>query len=134
MLDRAGSAQDNCSLPSPLTGKPAMQQAERHHFMLELLRALETEMRARGLWSAAPPPPEALTSSLPFMYDTLQLHEWLQWVFLPRTRAVIEAAAPLPGNCHIHPLAEHEFARMTGVDTGPLLDLIRQVDALMNLP
>lgn len=111
-----------------------MQQAERHQFMLELLRAVETEMRSVGLWSAVPPAPAALASGAPFMYDTLHLHEWLQWVFLPRTRSVIDAAAPLPGNCHIHPLAEHEFARMEGVDGTRLLELIRQIDNLMNMP
>lgn len=110
-----------------------MQEAERHQFMLELLRAMETEMRAQGLWSALPPAPEALTSAMPFMYDTLKLHEWLQWVFLPRTRAVIESQSPLPGNCHIHPLAEHEFSQLEDKETLRLLDLIRQVDSLMNM-
>lgn len=110
-----------------------MEQAERHQFMLELLRAMETEMRAQGLWSTTPPAPEAMASVTPFMYDTLQLHEWLQWVFLPRTRAVIDAASPLPGNCNIHPLAEHEFARLLDTETSRLLDLIRQVDNLMNM-
>ncbi|MDF3030935.1 MAG: hypothetical protein K0R03_1493 [Moraxellaceae bacterium] len=111
-----------------------MQLADRHQFMLELLRSVETELRSTGLWSAAPPSPAALASTAPFMYDTLRLHEWLQWVFLPRTRAVIDASSPLPGNCHIHALAEHEFARLQDVDTARLLNLIRQVDDLMNLP
>jgi uncharacterized protein YqcC (DUF446 family) len=111
-----------------------MQQADHHRFMLELLRAVEIEMRAQGLWSALPPSPTAMASVTPFMYDTLKLQEWLQWVFLPRTRALIEASASLPGNCHIHPLAEHEFARLQEVETGRLLELIRQVDDLMNRP
>lgn len=110
-----------------------MQLAERHQFMLELLRAVEIEMRSQGLWSATPPAPDAMASAMPFMYDTLRLHEWLQWVFLPRTRAVIDAASPLPGNCHIHPLAEHELTQLDGVETQRLLELIRQIDSLMNM-
>lgn len=109
-----------------------MPQAEHHRAMRALLAEVEREMRARGLWSAAPPSPEAMASVMPFMYDTLRLHQWLQWVFLPRTLAVMDAGRALPGNCHIHPLAEHEFARLEDVDTTLLLDLIRRVDELMN--
>ncbi|MDF2445941.1 MAG: hypothetical protein K0S46_1177 [Moraxellaceae bacterium] len=102
--------------------------------MRNLLQEVEAEMRACGLWSAAPPSAAAMNSVMPFMYDTLRLHQWLQWVFLPRTRAVIDAGAALPGNCHIHALAEHEFARLEDIDTARLLDLVRQVDTLMNTP
>lgn len=100
--------------------------------MRTLLAAVEAEMRARGLWSPAPPSPSAMSSVMPFMYDTLPLHQWLQWVFLPRTQALIDAGRPLPGNCHIHPLAEHEFAKLADVEVAALLDLILQVDTLMN--
>lgn len=110
-----------------------MQQAEQHQAMRALLAAIEAEMRGRGLWSAMPPSPAAMSSIMPFMYDTLCLHEWLQWVFLPRTRAVMDAGGMLPGNCHIHTLAEHEFGKLADIDTEALLDLILQVDTLMNL-
>lgn len=109
-----------------------MQQPQQHQAMRQLLAAVETEMRRQGLWSAAPPSPEAMASVMPFMYDTLRLHQWLQWVFLPRTLALIDAGGRLPGNCHIHPLAEHEFARQDTVDTAALLALILEVDTLMN--
>lgn len=109
-----------------------MQQAERHQAMRQLMRAVETEMRRRGLWSPMPPSPAAMNSVMPFMYDTLHLHQWLQWVFLPRTLALIEAGRPLPGNCNIHPLAEHELTRLENIDTGPLLELILEIDTLMN--
>lgn len=109
-----------------------MPQAEQHQAMRTLLAALEAEMRARGLWAALPPSPAAMSSVMPFMYDTLRLHEWLQWVFLPRTRALMDAGGRLPGNCHIQALAEHEFAKLSEVDSGRLLELIGQVDALMN--
>lgn len=109
-----------------------MPLTDHHSAMRALLADLEAEMRRRDLWSAQPPSPEAMSSVMPFMYDTLRLHQWLQWVFLPRTRALIDAGARLPGNCHIHPLAEHEFARLTEVETTGLLALIQRVDELMN--
>lgn len=109
-----------------------MQRSEHHRAVRALLAEVEHEMRARGLWSATPPSPTALASVMPFMYDTLRLHQWLQWVFLPRTLAVIDGGGSLPGNCHIHPLAEHEFARLTDVDTLRLLSLIARLDDCMN--
>lgn len=110
----------------------AMEEAQRHHRMLLLMQALESEMRAQRLWSDMPPSAESMASAMPFMYDTLKLQQWLQWVFLPRTRALIEARGRLPGNCNIHPLAEHEFARLEDVDSFRLLELILAIDTLMS--
>lgn len=110
-----------------------MDQSARHAQMLALMQALENELRARHLWSNTAPDARAMSSVVPFMYDTLKLHEWLQWVFLPRTRAVIDARGRLPGNCNIHPLAEHEFSHLKEVDTSRLLELILDIDTLMNV-
>jgi len=111
-----------------------MDLHERHRHVSRLLLVLEQEMRDNALWAAAPPSPAAMSSVMPFMYDTLTFAEWLQWVFIPRTRALIDAGRPLPGNCHIHPLAEHEFAGRADLAAADLLDVIRQIDNLMNLP
>ncbi len=111
-----------------------MQEAERHQQMLALLQELEAEMRRQRLWSGYPPSAEEMASVLPFMYDTLKPHEWLQWVFIPRTRALIDAGKALPGNCNIHPLAEHHLAPRSDIDSGRLLELILAIDTLMNVP
>lgn len=99
-----------------------------------LLQQLEAEMRRQKLWAGMPPTAEALSSLMPFMYDTLKTHEWLQWIFIPRTRALMEAGGRLPGNCNIHPLAEHQFSRLDNVETGRLLEIILAIDTLMNTP
>ena len=57
----------------------------------QLMLEAEAEMRSAGLWSGSPPSPEAMQSIMPFMYDTLRFHEGLQGVFLPRTKALVEA-------------------------------------------
>lgn len=100
--------------------------------MYKLMRELEQEMRTLGLWSGMPPSAEAMSSVMPFMYDTLRFHEWLQWVFVPRTQALMDAGRPLPGNCHIHPLAEHELARLD-LESGKLLEIILRIDTTMNM-
>lgn len=110
-----------------------MDRDERYRKAADVLLAIEAEMRQQSLWESNPPSPEALSSVMPFMYDTLKLNQWLQFVFLPRTKAIIEQGGVLPGNCHIHPLAEHEFGKMEFPD-GTLLDLIRQMDNVLNTP
>ncbi|MDQ8035844.1 MAG: YqcC family protein [Pedobacter sp.] len=109
-----------------------MQEAELHQQMLTLMQEVEAEMRRQGLWASYPPSPEAMASRMPFMYDTLKSYEWLQWVFIPRTRALIDARGQLPGNCNIHPLAEHHLAGRSDIDGSRLLELILQIDKTMS--
>lgn len=103
-----------------------------HFQLLEHLQRLEAELQVQQLWSSTPPSPKALESTMPFMYDTLQLHEWLQWVFLPRLRALIEAQGQLPHQSHIHPLAEHEWQERQDFDKRRLLELLEGIDASLN--
>lgn len=109
-----------------------MGKTAQHIELMEHLQALEQEMRALALWSTVPPSAEALASTMPFMYDTLAFHEWLQWVFVPRLAALIDAHAPLPGNCHTQALGEHEFAQLAPLDCSRLLARLQQIDQLLN--
>ncbi|ELI5736964.1 YqcC family protein [Vibrio fluvialis] len=55
-----------------------------------LLQQLEDELRQSGVWQTAAPAEHALQSTQPFALDTLEPHEWLQWIFLPRMQQMIE--------------------------------------------
>ena len=103
-----------------------------HQDLLNHLQQLEAELQAQQLWSATPPRPEALESVVPFMYDTLQLHEWLQWVFVPRLRALIDAKGSLPHQSHIQPLAAHEWEKRGDFDKRQLLLLLSRIDGVLN--
>jgi len=96
-----------------------------------ILLAIEREMQRIGLWEAHPPPPQAFESSFPFCFDTLELHQWIEWVFIPRTRAILDAGLPLPEKSAIRPLAAESFRRFAG-DTGRLEGLIGELDELIN--
>lgn len=106
---------------------------EQYREMATLMQSLEQELQRLGLWTGNPPSPQAMSSVMPFMYDTLRLHEWLQWVFIPRTRALMEGGRALPGNCHIHALAEHELAKLE-IESSELLAIILRIDTAMNQP
>ena len=45
--------------------------------VIDALNALELGLRDLGLWSDVRPDPEALASTMPFCYDTLELEQWL---------------------------------------------------------
>jgi uncharacterized protein YqcC (DUF446 family) len=97
--------------------------------LLAALARIERELQRVGLWGADSPPAEALASAMPFCHDTLAFHEWLQWIFLPRMRALLHAGERPPHPCRIHALAEHSFAEKAE-ETTELLSAIADFDAM----
>ena len=84
--------------------------SERHSQLANLLFELEKELRQAQLWAEQSPPPEALLSTEPFSIDLLTFTEWLQFIFLPKMYATIEASEDLPKSCSIAPMAEQFFS------------------------
>ncbi len=70
------------------------------------LEQLEAEMRQCELWQSEPPSVEALKSVEPFSVDTLEAHEWLQWVFLPTMLHLLNAQKPIPRGFELSPYFE----------------------------
>jgi uncharacterized protein YqcC (DUF446 family) len=104
-----------------------MQLSLREQRSADLLLQIEAEMRAIGLWQVVAPSDEALSSPLPFCHDTLSFPQWLQFIFLPRMKVLLEAGAALPDRCGIAPMAEESF-RFVGLNTAGLLALLRLMD------
>lgn len=98
-----------------------------------LLGEIEGEMRSAGLWQQNAPSTDALASTVPFAIDRLSFPEWLQWIFLPRMREVVEAGQPLPARCQIAPAAEVYFSER-GIPSGRLLDLLAELDSAVPGP
>lgn len=98
-----------------------------------LLDELEAEMREQGFWSDVPPTAEALASEQPFAVDTLSLPEWLQWIYLQRLRALIEADLPLPTGAQVKPYAE-EALKSDKRPTQNLLVIIDRIDGYLGKP
>lgn len=74
-----------------------------------LLDQIETELKACGLWALITPSAEAMQSTAPFFCDTMPLENWLQFVFLPRMRALVAGRLPLPQQIAVCPIAEEAF-------------------------
>jgi uncharacterized protein YqcC (DUF446 family) len=81
-----------------------------HQQARDLLLDIELQLRTLALWSHTPPPATAFASQAPFCCDSMPFAQWLQFVFLPRMRALIDGGLPLPTQISVCPMAEEAFA------------------------
>ncbi|KAF2390088.1 MULTISPECIES: YqcC family protein [Pseudomonas] len=98
----------------------------------EQLLLIERELRIQGWWDEVAPSAEALSSVEPFSVDTLDFEQWLQWIFLPRMKAILEQDLPLPNASGIQEMAEMVFAarNVQGKDR-QLQVLLKEFDLLI---
>ncbi|ANC01710.1 YqcC family protein [Pseudomonas parafulva] len=73
------------------------------------LLLIERELQVRGWWDEVSPGESALASTVPFAVDTLAFEQWLQWIFLPRMKLILEHGHPLPSASGILIMAETVF-------------------------
>ena len=93
-----------------------------------LLERLEAIMRASLLWSDEMPPAHAFRSGEPFCIDTMSFWCWLQYVFIPKVRGLLDSGQPLPPLSGILPMAE-EVSKSLHCPTTELLQVVGQIDA-----
>ncbi len=99
--------------------------------IIDLLEALEQELQRLNAWCPMPPPPEAMASSAPFCLDGMTCSQWLQWVFAPRIRALLDRGGSLPTGSNIVPYAQIALPA-EGLHSDDLMKIIEQFDQLMN--
>ncbi|HEK0729983.1 TPA: YqcC family protein [Proteus mirabilis] len=102
--------------------------SEQH--ILARLLLIEEEMKNIGLWQLDAPNDEAFASSEPFCIDTMEAHEWLQWVLIPRLSSLIDSGMALPTAFTIAPYYEEAFKDDETRDYVDLLNHLRELDAL----
>ena len=95
--------------------------------IIDALNSLELGLRELGLWSDNRPDAESLSSTLPFCYDTLEIEQWLQFIFLGRMRELLEQGDDLPETCSIYPYIEMLAGAGKNVDPR-LVELVKQID------
>lgn len=101
------------------------------HHVAEYLLLIEGEMRQQGWWAEEAPSAEALASTAPFCVDTLAFEHWLQWIFLPKMKALLENDMPLPALSGIKPMAEVAF-RETPLQAKRLIELLGEMDRTLS--
>ena len=96
------------------------------------LLLIERQLRQLGLWAQQAPSAEALASQQPFCVDSLAFEEWLQWIFLPRLKSLLEANAPLPTASGIAAMAEQVFVGRA-LEVKGLIAALEEFDRLIGL-
>ncbi|AVO52175.1 YqcC family protein [Ectopseudomonas mendocina] len=98
--------------------------------LAEQLLLIERELRVLGWWQDEAPSAEALASQEPFCVDTLSFEQWLQWIFLPRMKQLLEAGATLPSVSGIQAMAEMVYQQQAGI-ARRLQELLGEFDQLI---
>ncbi|ROM52258.1 pseudouridine synthase [Pseudomonas poae] len=96
----------------------------------EQLLLIERELRVQGWWDEVPPSADALGSVEPFAVDTLDFHQWLQWIFLVRMKQILEQDLPLPNASGILEMAEMVYADRP-VESLGLRNALKKFDQLI---
>ncbi|KRW58644.1 YqcC family protein [Pseudomonas sp. TTU2014-080ASC] len=103
---------------------------ERVQQIAELLLLIERELRVQGWWQDTSPSEEALSSPEPFCVDLMDFDQWLQWIFLPRMKWIIENGMAMPLVSGIKPMAEQVFTEDMQ-RAGELIRLLGEFDQLI---
>ncbi len=96
------------------------------------LLLIERELRMQGWWESDSPGEQALASQQPFCIDTLTFEQWLQWVFLPRMKYVLESGGPLPRASGIQAMAEQVYGA-SSAQAQRLIEVLGEFDRLITL-
>ena len=103
---------------------------QRREAVVQALNELEQRLGELGVPAGARPTPEALASTMPFCYDTMDVEAWLQFIFLGRMRELLEQGDPLPESCAITPYLE--MLRASGRSVDPeICDCVGELDRLI---
>lgn len=94
------------------------------------LLLIERELRSLGWWTEVAPSADALASQAPFCVDTLAFEQWLQWLFLPRMKVILENDLELPRASGIRAMGE-EVYRERLTEVSGLLDALGAFDRLI---
>ncbi|CAA0114155.1 Uncharacterised protein [BD1-7 clade bacterium] len=110
----------------------AMLPLKSQHPELDLLlNRVQFELELLLLWGAEPPAQACLASQVPFAADCMAFHEWLQWVFLARLRAILGGAGILPKGSDVASMAE-VWQQVQGIDAGDLIGNLKSIDEYLN--
>ncbi|MEW9797648.1 YqcC family protein [Alteromonas sp. CYL-A6] len=99
------------------------------HPLLPLLSELESVLRQHQLWEQATPAAWQLDSDVPFAADTLTFPAWLQFIFLPRMRDLLQTGTAVPA-MQLVPAAEVFLPRQTPHAAADIISVLSDVDSL----
>jgi uncharacterized protein YqcC (DUF446 family) len=95
----------------------------------DMLTRIENEMRQAGFWQAAPLPEEAYEFRQAFAMDTMAYPQWLQFIFVPRVKAILDGGGDWPSSSAVGAQAIREFDGLP--EASALITLLCEFDGLL---
>lgn len=96
-----------------------------------ILQQLQETLKELSLWQTEQPELKALQSTQPFAVDTLDFHQWLQFIMIPRMETMVRNRQPLPTNIAVSPMAAQVYK--DSLDTHhDLIRILRKLDILLS--
>jgi uncharacterized protein YqcC (DUF446 family) len=80
-----------------------------HAAVAERIAAIEAEMKRIGLWQSEPLAPEKFVDAGAFGINTMAFEQWLQFVLVPRVRAIIAENGEYPEESQVGVMAIRNF-------------------------
>lgn len=102
-----------------------------HAELDQALSHLEATLRDADLWHTAYPEAEAFDSQEPFCLDTMDLSQWLRYVFIARLQALVAAEGRLPATCQVAPAAEAYLQHAKPSTRRLVVEAIADVDRIV---
>jgi uncharacterized protein YqcC (DUF446 family) len=99
-----------------------------HEAVAGQIGRIEAEMRKIGYWREEPLPLEMYEFTQAFAMDTMPFAYWLQFIFIPRVKSIVEERSEFPPASHVAAQAVREFDGATEADE--LLSLLSEFDGL----
>ena len=94
------------------------------------LAEIEAEMKAIGFWNSAPLPEAAYHFQQAFAMDTMAFSQWLQFIFIPRVRQIVEQKGEFPSSSMVGVQAVREFDG--DANASRLVSLLARFDTLFD--
>lgn len=89
----------------------------QHQQIAEAVDGIEGQLRQLGVWQAQPPDADRLDFCAAFGADKLTFFEWLQWVLLPRVRAILGGDGEFPDHSEVGVYAVRELDGYRGAES-----------------
>jgi uncharacterized protein YqcC (DUF446 family) len=118
---------------SEVSYKSRMRREVNPQEVTAKIAEIEDEIKAVGLWQGEPLRAEQYDFHKAFAMDTMTFAQWLQFVFIPRVKAIVEAGGGFPSKSEVGAQAFREFVMWPScgdVDTERLLKLLNEFDSM----
>lgn len=98
--------------------------------IINILDELEQELKALDLWHGklGRPAESAFLSKTPFCLDTMEFHQWLEYVLIAKLREIIDLELDLPATMITHTMAQ-EYYRGQWERYKNLIKILRKLDS-----